>query len=91
MDITAFLKEGSNIIAVHVYYQGEINRVWNSGDNRQGMIADFYIDGQYMCGTDESWTYHRADEFSGECIGYNTQYLENIDFRRKEGQIVKIQ
>ena len=84
IDITPFLKDGENILAVHVYYQGEINRVWNSGDNRQGMIADIFVDGKYDCGTDETWVYHKAEEYSGKTIGYATQYLENIDFNKKE-------
>ena len=31
-----------NKIALHVFYQGLVNRVWNSGDNRQGCIFDLY-------------------------------------------------
>lgn len=85
LDITPFLKKGDNIFAVHVYYQGEINRAYNSGDNRQGLIADIYIDGKYHCGTDETWAYHIAEEYSGTVIcHHNTQFLENIDFRKKE-------
>lgn len=30
-DITPFIVGGDNVIAAHVYYQGLINRVWNSG------------------------------------------------------------
>lgn len=83
-DISAFVKNGENVIAVHVYYQGLINRVWNSGDNRQGMIADIYADGRYIGGTDKSWIYCEAQEFSGERIGYDTAFAENIDFNLKE-------
>ena len=28
LDVTSYLKEGENIVAVHTYYQGLINRVW---------------------------------------------------------------
>ena len=84
IDITSFLQAGDNILAVHVYYQGEINRVWNSADNRQGMIADIFVDGNYECGTDDTWVYRKAEEYSGKTIGYCTQYLENIDFNKKE-------
>ena len=35
IDVTDFFVEGENIIAVHCYYQGLINRVWVSGDLRQ--------------------------------------------------------
>lgn len=81
VDITPYMKEGENLIAVHVYYQGLINRVWNSGDNRQGLIADIFCDDKFYFGTDESWGYAYAKEYvSGGKIGYSTQYLENIDF-----------
>ena len=45
---------GENVIAVHVYYQGLVNHAMVSADNRQGMIADIFVDGQYFCGTDET-------------------------------------
>ena len=80
IDLTPFLVKGENVIAVHVYYSGEIHRVCVSGDNRQGMIADLFVDGKYLFGTDESWKYSVAKEFSGDTVGYDTAYLENIDF-----------
>lgn len=83
-DISRYVKSGENIIAVHVYYQGLINRVWNSGDNRQGLIADIYAGGKYIGGTDKNWIYCEAKEFSGGRIGYDTAFSENIDFNLKE-------
>jgi alpha-L-rhamnosidase len=79
-DISSFLKEGENVIAIHVYYQGLINRVWNSGDYRQGMIAELFLNHKlYLC-SDNSWKYTGAEEFmETKTIGYDTQYLENID------------
>ncbi len=50
-------------MAAAVYYDGCINRVWNSGDNRFGLIADFYLNGEYSFGTDESWQYKRQNEY----------------------------
>ena len=80
-DITEFVKEGDNVIGVEVYYQGYINRVWNSGDNRQGLIADVFRDDEFVFGTDESWLYTYAREYiDGGTTGYETQFLENIDF-----------
>jgi hypothetical protein len=38
-DLHSFLRVGRNSIAVHIYYQGLVNRVWNSGDHRQGMMS----------------------------------------------------
>ena len=84
VDISSFVKKGENVIAVHVYYQGTINRVWISGDNRQGMIADVYGKNGFLFGTDETWRCCKLEEFSGETTGYETTYLENIDFRKKE-------
>jgi len=85
-DISDYLNNGGeNVIAVHVYYQGLINRVWNSGDLRQGMIAEIFIDGKLCTYTDSSWKYAQAREYTGiETVGYETQYLENIDNRLKE-------
>ncbi len=83
-DITPYIKDGTNRIAVHVYYQGKINRVWNSGDNRMGLWAQVFEDSKLAFETDESWLYKYAEEFSGETIGYETQYLENIDFAKKD-------
>jgi len=84
-NITSYLKKGKNLIAVHVYYQGLINRVWNSGDLRQGMIGELYLDGKFLLGTDRSWKYKVCKAYkSGGIIGYDTQYLENIDSRLLE-------
>ena len=84
IDITDHLTVGRNMIAVHVYYQGEINRVYVSGDNRMGLIADVYSDGNYLFGTDSSWKYKVVDDRHGEKLGYDTAYLENIDFSKTE-------
>ncbi len=84
VDLSSYVRKGENILAVHVYYQGLINRVWNSGDNRQGMIADLYQKGVYLLGTDQSWRYGQAREYAGEPIGYETAYTEHIDFNQKE-------
>lgn len=84
IDISPYLKKGENVIAVHVLYQGLMNRVWFSSDNRQGMIADVYQNSEFLFGTDESWLYSKAREFSGDATGYETQFLENIDFNLEE-------
>ena len=39
-DVSSFLRAGENVIAVHTLYQGLINRVWVSGDQRHGLICD---------------------------------------------------
>ncbi|MEE1050376.1 MAG: family 78 glycoside hydrolase catalytic domain, partial [Clostridia bacterium] len=83
VDISKFLKAGKNIIAVHVFYQGLINRVWNSGDDRMGLIADIFRGGEFVFGTDETWFYELATEYSGDTTPYFTQFREDIDFRKK--------
>ncbi|MEK6796443.1 MAG: family 78 glycoside hydrolase catalytic domain [Spirochaetota bacterium] len=81
IDLSGALKPGANIIAVDVYYQGAINRVWQSGDYRQGLIAEVFNDGRCILGTDASWKYLVPLHSTGTTVGYETQYLENIDER----------
>lgn len=82
VDITSYLHSGENVIAVHVYYQGLINRAYNSGDYRQGMIADLYVDG-IQC-LDNMWKCEEAREYgASRTIAYETQFDEIIDNRVK--------
>lgn len=81
-DISNNLKIGENEILVHNYYQGVINRVWNSGDYRMGMIADVIADGKVILSTDKNWLYAPLKSITGECnIGYETGYSECVDSR----------
>ncbi|MDD4413769.1 MAG: alpha-L-rhamnosidase [Oscillospiraceae bacterium] len=83
-DIKPFLSSGQNEISLNVYYQGLVNRVWNSGDLRQGMVADVIADGELICATDSNWEYAVDHSYTGKrTIGYLTQYLEDIDSRIK--------
>jgi hypothetical protein len=84
-EVSKYLRTGNNVIAVHVYYQGLVNRVWNSGDYRQGLIAELFVSDALYLKTDSTWKYTKAREFVGtETIGYETQYNETIDQRLKE-------
>ncbi|MBN1421929.1 MAG: family 78 glycoside hydrolase catalytic domain [Planctomycetes bacterium] len=85
-DLTRFLRAGRNAVAVHVYYQGLVNRVWGSGDHRQGLIAE--IDATLEDGsrvaveTDASWRVHEERAYTGRrTTGYETQFLEDVDGR----------
>lgn len=80
IDVSLFLKKGENTIAVHTLYQGLINRVWQSGDNRHDLIFDLAIDGENVLCSDESFrTFpHSAYSETGIC-GYDTQFLERYD------------
>lgn len=85
-DVTGFLKQGDNCLAAHVFYQGLLNRVWNSADNRSGFMLA--LDVHYEDGTsdrfvtDDTWRCYQLKAFPGEeTTGYKTQFLENIDMR----------
>lgn len=80
VDISEYVKAGKNIIAVHTYYQGLINRVWVSGDDRHGLILDIEHDGKVILSSNESFlcAYHEGFEAIGIC-GYDTQFLERYN------------
>ena len=82
VDVTEFLHTGENLIAVHCYYQGLINRVWVSGDLRQMLWCELYIDGEKILESDESFKckYHTAYTKCG-ILGYETVYNECYDAR----------
>lgn len=82
LDILPYLHKGENTLAVHVYYLGTVSRAMNSGDLRQGMIAELQMDGTDWIGTDKTWKIAETTEYGqGEMIGYETQFLEPIDSR----------
>ena len=85
IDVSEYLTEGENVMAVHTLYQGLINRVWQSGDLRHGLICDLVIDGQTVACSDESFRVatHSAYCEMGTC-GYQTQFLEQYDSRAAE-------
>lgn len=87
VEITDYIKEGINVIAVHTYYQGFINRVWVSGDDRHGLILDIEQEGAVILSSDESFlcAYHEGFEQLGKA-GYSTQFLERYrSGSRQEG------
>lgn len=82
INITKYVRQGENILGVHVYYQGLINRAYNSGDYRQGMIAEVWADGSLAA--DDCWKYAEAKEYgASRTIAYDTQFDEIIDNRVK--------
>lgn len=85
IDVTPYLHDGENVIALHTLYQGLINRVWQSGDLRHGMICDLVIDGTTVLSSDESFLLSPHTGFCeiGVC-GYDTQFLEQYDSRARE-------
>ena len=85
IDVTDRLRAGGNLIAVHTLYQGLINRVWQSGDLRHGLILDLSTDGRVTVGSDESFlvSLHTGFRATGTA-GYDTQFLEEYDSRVPE-------
>lgn len=86
-DVTDLLKSGINVIGVHLYYQGLFNIYLVSADNLCGMTAQLeieYSDGERenIC-TDSTWLYTECDAYTPRyTYGYQTQFSEDIDFRR---------
>ncbi len=82
IDITPFMKKGENIIAVHTYYQGLINRVWVSGDDRHGLLFDIVQKHEVIAKSDDTvkMCIHTGYESLGT-TGYKTQFLERYDCR----------
>lgn len=85
IDIEKYLKKGRNLIAVHTYYQGLINRVFVSGDNCHGMICDLTVNDNVVLSSDESflYSYHTAYKSNG-ISGYDTQFMEIYDANSKQ-------
>lgn len=82
LDITRQVRQGKNLVAVHAYYQGLVNRVWNSGDGRFAVAAEIVMvrDGEEQT-EGLRWSCQVSRAYSGEAVGYGTQFLENFDSR----------
>ena len=85
IDVTQFLLAGENVISVHQYYQGLVNRVWVSADLRSMLCCELELDGEIVLTTDETW---KCADHTGYTplglIGYETQYCEQYDSRAPE-------
>lgn len=80
-----FLRSGENVIAVHTLYQGLINRVWVSGDNRESLWAELTVGGNAILVTDESWKCKISSAYVPlSIVGYDTQYMELFDSRSED-------
>lgn len=85
VDLTPRLHPGKNVIAVHTYYQGLCNRVWVSGDHRQGLICALYDrDTPVLC-SDSAFLVRRHSGYTQTGrYGYDTQFAESYDARVPE-------
>ena len=80
IEVTDYLHNGENTIAVHTYYQGLVNRVWVSADRRQMLWCKLAVDGRTALVSDTSWKVgeHTAYSSCGR-FGYDTQFAEVYD------------
>ena len=85
LDLTPYLQPGENLMAVHVYYQGLINRVWVSGDLRTMLYCKLSVDGKEVLVSDESFhTAFHTGYLPDHILGYQTAYAEIYDSRAPE-------
>lgn len=90
LPVGRFLRMGENVIAVHTLYQGLINRVWVSGDNRESLWTELVINGEVILATDESWKCKISSAYEPMAIvGYDTQYMELFDSCSEDGGFEK--
>ena len=67
---------GEHVLALHLYYQGLVNRVWNSGDLRFAFAAELWDEkGKEI---PVSICFLKTDCYEGETVGDETQFLENF-------------
>jgi len=85
-DLTPYLKQDDNVIAVHVYYIGTLNHAYQSGELRQGMWAQLCTaEGELVLESDRSWkalhvtAWERTEVIAKD---YDTQFRESIDAAR---------
>ena len=85
IDVTEHLTDGENLIAVHTYYQGLVNRVWVSADRREMLWCSLSVDGEAILVSDEAWLVadHTGYSEMGK-VGYDTAFLERYDSRAPE-------
>lgn len=85
IDVSRYLKKGENTVAVHTLYQGLVNRVWQSADNRHGLILDLFVGTELVLSSDESFKVKRHTAYTETgVVGYFTQFLESYDSRSGE-------
>lgn len=85
IDVSDYLTSGENTFAIHVYYQGLINRVWVSGDRRCMLRLELLVGGRTVLVSDESWRCHNHTAYTAlHKIGYETAFTEIYDSRSPE-------
>ncbi len=79
-DLTDYLIDGINLIAVHIFYMGTLTRAWQSGDQRQGLwmqLADkngsILLESNKQCRTFFPTAWRERG-----MLGYQTQFIEEV-------------
>lgn len=72
---------GAHTLALHLYYHGLVSRSYDSGDGCFGVALDIVKDGAVAARCGGDWRYTVCHAWSGESVGYDTQFLENFDSR----------
>ena len=85
IDISEFTVIGENTIAVRTYYQGLVNRVWVSADNRHGLICQITSEGNVVLSSDKSFKCCRDTAFNvyGIAVKHDTIFNESYDSNSK--------
>ena len=80
-DISKYINEGINVIAVHCYYHGVPSFSCTSGDGRCGMFAELQCNRTTLILSDASWRYALTAHFlpTAKLLGYSAQFSEEID------------
>ena len=90
VDVTELLRTGENMIEAEVYYQGLINRAYQSGNLRSGLVLDLLEESpegeqRLLLKTDDTFETillrSRLKAAPGRIWGYDTQYPEDYDSR----------
>jgi len=85
IDISKYLVNGDNLIAVDSYYHGRCTRSYVSADNQHGLIMDVVVDERTIVSSDESFKTAVHTGYTSEYINkHNTQFIENYDFNALE-------
>ena len=91
LDVSSYLNEGENTIAVHTYYQGLINRVWVSADRRQMLWLELTVGGNLVTVSDTSWKCREHTGYSQYLkTGLEVQFMEIYDSRAEEKSFFEV-
>ncbi len=79
-NLSSYLREGKNLIAVHVFYMGTLTRAWQSGDERQGLWMRLTDEnGSVILESDKNCrTFFPIAWKERGLLGYQTQFIEEV-------------